>query len=71
MTSYTGLKHRGKEKRTPVYNFDNDAAKEETIWKTCVWKSAQDYVLLTNWLHSISPFLERLNAELNREIPNI
>jgi len=31
MTRYTGLKHRDKEKRRPIHNFDKEAVKEETI----------------------------------------
>jgi len=31
MTSYTGVKHRDKEKPRPIYDFDKEAAKEDTI----------------------------------------
>jgi hypothetical protein len=31
MTRYTGQKHRDKEKPRPIYNFDKEAANEETF----------------------------------------
>jgi hypothetical protein len=43
MKRSTGVKHRDKEKRRPICDFDKEAVKEDTIWKTWAWNSAYDY----------------------------